>query len=263
MFTAKTYHFAESLDDAFGLLQKNKTNTILGGCGWLRMTNKRIWTAIDLGRLGLDQIEETPEAVRLGASVTLRQLETCPALRGAFGGILPESVRHIVGVQFRNMATVGASVFMRAGYSDLCAALLALDASVVLHVGGEIPFAQFLEMPYTRDILTHVTIRKDGRKAAYESLRLSATDFPVLAVAVSRLGDDWRVSVGARPGKACRAPEAERQLAAGAWAAAGEAAAHELRFETNLRGSAEYRRAITPVLVQRAVKKLMEGESGR
>ena len=26
---AKTYHFAESLDDAFGLLQKNKTNTIL------------------------------------------------------------------------------------------------------------------------------------------------------------------------------------------------------------------------------------------
>nr|WP_242863514.1 hypothetical protein [Anaerotruncus rubiinfantis] len=51
--------------------------------------------------------------------------------------------------------------------------------------------------------------------------------------------------------------------AAGAWAAAGEAAAHELRFETNLRGSAEYRRAITPVLVQRAVKKLMEGESGR
>ncbi|WP_341423359.1 hypothetical protein [Anaerotruncus rubiinfantis] len=36
-----------------------------------------------------------------------------------------------------------------------------------------------------------------------------------------------------------------------------------MRFETNLRGSAEYRRAITPVLVQRAVKKLMEGESGR
>ena len=46
---------------------------------------------------------------------------------------------HIVGVPFRNCATVGGSVFSRFGFSDLTCALLALDASVVLYRGGELP----------------------------------------------------------------------------------------------------------------------------
>ena len=260
MFTARTYSFAASVEEAYETLHKNKANTILGGCGWLPMTKKRIWTAVDLTRLGLDQIEETGETVRLGAMVTLRPLETSPVVRSMAGGILSRSVKGIVGVQFRNCATLGGSVWMRAGFSDPLTALMAMDTTVTLCQGGEIPLAEFMAMPYTKDVLTHVTIKKDGREGAYESLRNTETDFPVLTVAVTRSGEDWKVVLGSRPGRASLAKEAARLLKAGNLEAACAAAAEELSFGDNLRASGAYRRAIAPVLVRRAAEKILKGE---
>ena len=86
---------------------------------WLKMQRNRVDTAIDLSGLGLDQIEETGSEYRLGAMVTLRQLELHPGLDRLTQGAMAESVRHIVGVQFRNLATVGGSVFGRFGFSDV------------------------------------------------------------------------------------------------------------------------------------------------
>lgn len=40
---------------------------------------------------------------------TLRDLELHPGLEAYTGGAMKESLRHIVGVQFRNLATVGGS----------------------------------------------------------------------------------------------------------------------------------------------------------
>ena len=42
--------------------------------------------------------------------VTLRQLELHPGLAAYTDGAVRESVRHIVGVQLRNLATVGAAL---------------------------------------------------------------------------------------------------------------------------------------------------------
>ena len=39
-------------------------------------------------------------------------------------------------------------------------------------------------MPYDRDILVRLWVKKDGRRAAYGSQRNTATDFPVIACAV-------------------------------------------------------------------------------
>ena len=65
-------------------------------------------TIVDLSGLGLDKIEETKEEFRIGAMCTLRQLETDQGLDQYFGGVFKECTRHIVGVQMRNLATVGA-----------------------------------------------------------------------------------------------------------------------------------------------------------
>lgn len=262
MFSGKTWLSAATLDEAYEALQKNKANAVVGGCGWLKMTKKRIWTAVDLTRLGLDTIEETADAVKIGACVTLRQVETHPALQALWGGILPEAVRRIVGVQFRNGATVGASVWMRAGFSDLLAALLALDATVHLHGAGDVLLEDFISQPYTRDIVTGISVRKDGREAAYQSLRQTATDFPVLAVAVSRLENSWRVSVGARPGRAVLCPAAAARLVALDLPGAGNAAA-ELHFASNLRGSADYRRMLARTLTVRAAEQILKGGAAR
>lgn len=261
MFTGKTYLIATSLDEAYDTLQKHKINTIVGGCGWLKMTHRRIWTAIDLTRLGLDQITETAETVEIGACVSLRQLETHPVLKQLWGGILPRSVEHIVGVQFRNTATVGASVFMRAGFSDLLTALLALDVTVFLHHGGAVPLEEFMGQPFKKDILTGISICKDGRKAAYIAMRRTATDFPVLAAAVSQGEHGWTVSVGARPARAARAHGAAQLLGEGKLAEAAQAASHELRYSGNMRGSEAYRRTLAGVLVRRAAQTLLQEEN--
>lgn len=109
MFTCKEYRKVETLEEAWQLNQK-KSNLLIGGMLWVKMGQRNVQTVIDLSGLGLDQIEETEEEFRIGCMVTLRQLEEHEGLNCYTDGAVRESVRHIVGVQFRNVATVGGSV---------------------------------------------------------------------------------------------------------------------------------------------------------
>ena len=135
MLTIKRYVRAQSLDEAYTLCQK-RANVVLGGMLWLKTQNRTVDTAIDLSDLGLDTIEETPDAYRIGAMVTLRTLEQHPGLNELTRGALADSVRSIVGVQFRNLATVGGSLYGRFGFSDVLTLFLALDAMVDCTTAG-------------------------------------------------------------------------------------------------------------------------------
>ena len=180
------YVRARSLDEAWELNQK-KTAVVLGGCCWLRLSARRpIPTAIDLLGLGLDKIEETEQEYRLGAMVSLHEMELSAELDTYTCGALREAVRHIVGVQFRRMATLGGSICGRFGFSDVLTLFLVLDAEVELYHGGRQKLADFARTGAGRDILTHVLLPKRRLRAAYTSLRLSAADFPVLACAQGR-----------------------------------------------------------------------------
>ena len=134
LVTIANYLRPESLSEAYELNQK-KANRVLGGMMWLRLCSPRIQNAIDLSGLDLDYIKETEEAFEIGAMCSLRSLETHPGLETYFRGAIKESVRHIVGVQFRNQATVGGSIYGRFGFSDVLTCLLALDTEVVLVQG--------------------------------------------------------------------------------------------------------------------------------
>ena len=133
MLKIKNYVKAESLQQAYELNQK-KSNRLLGGMLWIKMSSAQIQTAIDLSGLMLDQIEETEEEFRIGCMVTLRQIELHQGLNDWFQGMLRDSVKDIVGVQFRNLATVGGSIFGRFGFSDVLTAFLALDTKVELYL---------------------------------------------------------------------------------------------------------------------------------
>ena len=110
MLKIKNYIKAESLEQAYELNQK-RTACVLGGMVWLKMGNRNIMTAIDLSGLGLDTITETEEAFVIGCMTPLHALETHKELNAYTNSAIRESVRHIVGVQFRNCATVGGSIF--------------------------------------------------------------------------------------------------------------------------------------------------------
>lgn len=256
MFTAQQYVKAATLEEAYTLNQKRNNAVIGGGC-WMKMNHRRYQTLIDLSGLGLDTIEETPEEFVLGAMVTLRQMEIHPGLKAAFGKSFQEMVRHIVGVQFRNCATLGGSLYSRFGFSDILTLLLALDCEVELAHAGKLPLTEYATMSYDRDILAKVHILKNGRRAAYESFRQTATDIPVLTCAASVLDGTLRVVVGARPMRAAVMefpfPQTEEALAQ-----VCRKVQEKLSYGSNLRGSAEYRRRLAGVLCRRAVCSLKE-----
>mgnify|MGYP002517687897 FL=1 len=258
MMTIREYKKAESLEEAWQLNQK-KNNRVLGGMIWLKMENINVGTAIDLSGLGLDTIEETDEGFSIGAMVTLRQLEQHPGLAAYTDGAVRESVRHIVGVQLRNLATVGGSIYSRFGFSDVLTMFLSLNASVELYKGGIVPLAEYAQQPYDRDILVRVLVPKTQTMFYYQSVRNSQTDFPVLTCAAAKTADGgYRFAIGARPGKAVVydfAPEAGETAEEKAvrFAAAVRA---DIKTESNMRGSAEYRNHLSGVLVKRAVRKL-------
>lgn len=245
----RNYVMAQSLEEAYALNQK-KGSVIVAGNMWLRMCGLNKQTAIDLSGLHLDQIEETPEHVVIGAMTTLRALETSEALHAAFGGAFKEALSPIVGTQFRNTATIGGSVYARFGFSDVSTLLLALDAEVVLFKRGAVKLVDYQKEAWDRDIITHIRIPK-AQCAAVRSVRTSATDIPMLVCAAAKSENGLRIVLGARPARAIVVADG---LATDADAAVYEAIAQKTSFGSNLRASGEYRRKIAPVLMERAAK---------
>ena len=258
MFRIKEYVKAGSLEEAYQLNQK-KSNVLLGGMMWLKMGSNYKMTAIDLSGLGLDKIEETEEEFRIGCMCSLRQLEQHSGLNQYFGGVFRACTRHIVGIQFRNGATVGGSIFGRYGFSDILTCMMMLDTQVELYKGGVLSLEEFAKMPYNRDILVRVIIKKDGRKAAYASQRLSKTDFPVIACGVAKKDDCWYVSIGARPSKAALI---KVNAVKGSLAEQAKAAAEQFAYGDDLRASGQYRSYLASAYVRRLMEQL-NGEEQR
>lgn len=263
MLSFNQYVRARSLEEAYTLCQK-KNNVVLGGMLWLKMENGRKGTAIDLCDLGLDQIEETPEEYRIGAMVSLRTLEKHSGLNEMTQGAMAESVKHIVGVQFRNVATLGGSIYGRFGFSDVLTIFMALDAKVELYRAGVMSVREFAELPRnTRDILVRVLVPKRVGKTVYLSMRNTSTDFPVLTCALSVFENNYNCVIGARPMKAVLYTDEKGLLAEGITAEAAAAFAEDIaskaEFGSNTRGGADYRKKLCEVFVRRAALALMEG----
>lgn len=272
MIQAKEYVRPSSLEEAYQLCRR-RSSVVAGGMMWLKMENIQKQTIIDLSGLGLAGIEEDEEQFRIGAMATLRMLETHPGLNQEFDGIFRECTRHIVGVQFRNGATVGGSIYGRFGFSDILTCLLALDAYVELYHGGVMPLAQFAAIPRSiteRNILVRILIKKDGRRAAYRTVRRASTDFPLLACCVAKKGGQWQISLGARPqrAKAVVISENEESCGAEGWEEQeairiAKEGVKAFSFGSNLRGSGEYRRVLAELLIRRLARQLQgQGEAG-
>ena len=257
LLTIGQYTRPESLDEAYALCQK-KNNVVLGGMLWLKMQHRNVGTVIDLCDLELDKIEEDETAYRIGAMVSLRALEQHAGLAALTGGAMAHATQHIVGVQFRNCATLGGSLWGRFGFSDVLTLLLALDARVHLHHAGEMPLADFAALPRTtRDILTHVTIPKAQGRVVYLSQRNISTDFPVLTCALRARDGQYTCVIGARPMPAAVFADEKGLLAQGITEDSARAFADDIAaravFGSNMRASADYRREICRVLVRRGL----------
>ena len=263
MFTLIDIVQPTTVEEAYTILTKRRNNQLIGGSAFLRMGKKRIGTAIELSNLGLDYIKENENEFEIGAMTTFRQLETSKELNEYFGNVLSKSVENIIGVQFRNVVTVGATVFSKYSFSDLITGLLCLDTDVELFKGGRMSLQEFLDRDYEKDLLVKIYIKKTSIKATYKDMRNSKSDYAIVNVSVSvDENNSWKLIVGARPRGARVAEEASKFLSTVEANEeninkACEMAVNELAFGTNMRGSEEYRKAVSKVLLKRGIMEVL------
>ncbi len=252
----------QSLEEAYSLLADKKA-FLIGGGAWSRMNSRKVKLAVDLSSLDLRFIKKNGNTIEIGAMTTARDLETSSDLNQAFNGLFQNAVAHIVGVQMRNLITVGGTVGGKFGFSDLNTVLLALDAKVVLYKQGEVDFETFLSGRTDGPALIEkIVIDTDNVHGTYEGVRIARTDFSILNTCAVRRNGEWRVAVGARPGSARLSAKAAELLGSEAKPneelakKAGGAAAEELDFGNDVRGTAEYRTSVCRSLVKRAIQEV-------
>ena len=278
------YYRAGSLAEAGQLLQQHPGAKLLaGGHSLIPLLKLRLATPavlIDIGRLDeLKGISVADGRVRIGALTTHAELaasselaERCPALAEAAGLIGDPAVR--------NRGTIGGNVAHADPASDLPTVLRALDATIAVTAdGGErsIPAADFFEgMMETalgdHDIVAAIEVpaAPAGQGQAYVKFSHPASRYAVVGVAasVSVAGGSIgsvAVALGGLVPVTTRAAAVEQALTGQAPSAdviAAAAAAVSADLGDNLIGdiyaSAEYRRAMAPVCVKRALRTAVE-----
>lgn len=259
MITFQKYVKAENLEEAYTLNQV-KNNKIVGGMLWLRLGTPSYNTIIDISGLGLNTIEESDDQYKIGAMVTLRELETNKSFNEYTNNAISDALKDIIGVQFRNLATIGGSIWGRFGFSDVLTLFLALDSYVELYKGGIVPMAEFAKMKYDRDILMNIIVKKKPCKCVYDAVRIQRTDFPVLTCATSIIDGEYKIVIGARSGKARLYGDDKGLLANGITQENAALFAKELGkivpTSSNNRASKSYRSRLVGVLTERNLIRL-------
>lgn len=249
MISIKHYVQPETIDEAYQLLQK-KSAAVLGGSAYLRMGSKIIDPAIDLSKLSLDRIYETDDCIHLGAQVSFGDIERSPLLNDAYNRMFQKSVQDIVGVQFRNLVTIGATAYSRYGFSDPNTALLAIGGTLRFASGHEINMDTFFShgLPQ-RDILIDIQLPKSIEWGNFLAMRNSFGDYALLNMAITRQDGQYRIAVGARPQRSLLAVKTMAYLNTHSLndktlQSAAEMLSEEISFGSNRLAGAKYRKAI-------------------
>ncbi|MFV0465669.1 MAG: FAD binding domain-containing protein [Lachnospiraceae bacterium] len=186
----------DSVEEAVQLL-KSRNHRLVGGTHWLKQ-GSQIMNAVSLDRLNLSFIEESDQEFHIGGTTSLREMERHPSILRDYPHIAA-AYQHIAGVQLRNTATIGASVYSRFGFSDTVSTLLLLDTEIELNGTEKISLENYLEQDRTKKIVTGISIKKKKTDIAYYAIRKSAMDLPYFILGIAKQGNSYKVVCAARP----------------------------------------------------------------
>jgi carbon-monoxide dehydrogenase medium subunit len=273
------YHRARSLADVHKLLAANPGAKLLaGGHSLIPLLKLRLAVPsalIDIGRIPeLRGISRAGESLRIGALTTHAELAASPELQKSTAA-LAEAAGLVGDPAVRNRGTIGGNVAHADPASDLPTALVALDATITaMGPKGQrtIAAADFFTGIMTTtladdEVVTeiNVPVASKGQGSAYVKFSHPASRYAVIGVAavVTIAGNKCsaaRVAIGGLLPHARRAQAVEKALVGSALDAASIASAAakltaDLRsdVEGDIFASAEYRTAVAPVYVKRAV----------
>ncbi|MGI9622883.1 MAG: FAD binding domain-containing protein [Acidimicrobiales bacterium] len=178
------YHRPGTLEEASTLLA-GLNRRALGG-GTVAVPEARVLTddgveLVDLQALGLDSIDVSAEAARLGAMVRVGAI--------AADDRMPELCRDLARRELpsalRNQATVGGTVALADPDSVLLAGLLVCEASVELHGKPPVSLGNLLMSGIGDGLITHVQIQTGGVGLTAATGRTPA-DVPIVSATARR-----------------------------------------------------------------------------
>jgi len=258
-----------SLPEAIALLGIENARPLSGGTALMLMMKAGVLRPARLHHqheLGLDEVRADGE-LRIGAMASLRALERSAPVKAGWPAIT-RALRTLSNVRVRNVATVGGALAHADPHMDLPPLMMALNAQVTIagpagerRMPVEALYAGYLENTLARnELITQVTIPSMGkRRAAYlKCTTRSADDWPAVGIAVLVDGDDVRIVLGAATDRPTRLAAAEKILKGKvddprALEEAARAAAEEAVIESDLHGSAAYKKQLVRVYLQRTL----------
>ena len=270
------YLRASSVEDALAKLSASNGGgkIIAGGHSLVPVMKMRLaqpTVLIDIARLPeLAGVRERGDRIEVGACTVHHDIASSPVLQQQ-APALADAAREIGDPQVRNRGTIGGSLAHSDPAADYPAVMLALDADI--HVQGPRGPRQIKAQQFFKDLMT-VDLASDeiivaisfapSPASAYAKLHQRASHFAIVGVAAALTGESGRLEaarigltgVGAH---AVRLDSVERALArqpasADAVQAASEQAGADLTdVNADIHASADYRRAMVPVFVRRAL----------
>lgn len=274
------YVRVSSVAEAIRLLEARgeEAKILAGGQSLIPLLKLRLaapQVLVDIGRIpGLAGIREDGDSLRIGAMTRHREFEESPLIRDRYP-LLGDVAKVLGDPQVRNLGTIGGSLAHADPAADWGTALLACDAA--LEAAGpngrrRLSADGFFLEPFTtalapNELLTTIRIPRAAERAggAYQKLKRKTGDFATAAVAVHlALGANGtvaaaRLAIGAVGPVPSRSKRAESYLvgkpaAKETWEEAGRLASEDVRPESDLHGSAEYKRAMVRILSRRALE---------
>jgi carbon-monoxide dehydrogenase medium subunit len=262
------YFRPTSVEEAVALIAADEDAKVLaGGHSLLPIMKLRLAAPsalVDIGRIeGLSYVREDDGVIAIGALTRHHDVATSPLLAER-APLVAEAASFVGDPQVRHRGTIGGSIVHGDPASDMPAAILALDAVMVL-VGPngrrEVPasefFLGFLETAIAPDeICTEIRFPAAPDGFGFEKFTRRAQDWAIVGVAAQRRGDDVAVALVNMAQTTVRAAAAEQAIADGAGLEAAAALADAgTEPVSDQSASAEYRRHLARVLTGRALAK--------
>ncbi len=282
------YESPRSLAEAVTLLASRDSRPLAGGTDLvdhMRTGRFRPALVVDLKKISeLTQLVTDAQGLRLGAAVPCWKLRACTTIRDQYSAIA-DAVSIIGGVQIQNRATVGGNLCTSGPAADSAPALMALGAVCVIAgpTGHRtLPLEQFFTGPgknvlQAGEILVEVTCPAPASKSGSNYRRFiprNEMDIAVVGVGVSVTLDASgqtitaaRIGLGAVGPTPILATEAAKTLIGkpahdASYQAAGEVARAQTSPIDDMRGTVEFRRHVTGVLVERSLREAVARARG-
>ena len=272
------YIAADSIAMAVAALAQagDDAKIIAGGQSLVPMLNFRMLrpsVLVDINRIaGLDVIDETSDAIRVGALTRHYQLETSPLIARHLP-VLSCAMTHVAHLAIRNRGTIGGSLAHADPAAELPMMALLLDAELrIASASGERTVAarDFFLGALTVDlasseIITEIVLPKLPPRTGwgFEEVARRHGDFALAAVAATLTVsggaiEQARIALTGVGATALRAAEAEGLLVGHALepdlvSRVIDAVRATIEPETDLHASSDYRRHLAGVLTGRAL----------